>query len=476
MYAIKRFLNKIRTFLRPAYWRERTGRQRRFDKFLKYLFSGSFVLIILMATVVPTARQFSPTQSSTRQEVAPEITIPKTPEEKLMFNVKAGKIAPIALVLGKKETLSGLLTRGGVSLAEALKIAKAMDLATDTRKLRPEQAFDLYFDANKVFCGLKMETKSGDIVWVFKDDETGEFIPQAQEGHIETVQISANGIVETTFSQAAEKAGIPKSITYQVRQALDGEIDFRTDVKPQALFSVTYEKKMTQTGREVSKSILLAVSLQARGKTYQRYYFVDAGGNPAFYNEYGESAPKIIAKRPLGKGRISSGFGTRRHPILHYQIHHAGVDFPAKTGTPIPAGADGVITQIGRNGAYGRYIRIRHTGVYSTAYAHLSGYAKNLRVGSRVKRGETIGYVGSSGRSTGPHLHYEVIKNGRQVNPLKTYTIPKKTLKNGTLKRFIETVKKVNPDFVYTPEAATKPAQKEVPAPKALAAAATKKK
>ena len=124
-------------------------------------------------------------------------------------------------------------------------------------------------------------------------------------------------------------------------------------------------------------------------------------------------------KTPINGARLSSGYGNRKHPILGYTKMHRGLDFAAPSGTPVFAAGDGVIEKAGWNGSYGRYVRIRHTGTYKTAYAHLSGINKNVRIGKRVLQGKTIGYVGSSGRSTGPHLHYEVLRNNKQVNPMK---------------------------------------------------------
>ena len=123
-------------------------------------------------------------------------------------------------------------------------------------------------------------------------------------------------------------------------------------------------------------------------------------------------------KTPINGARLTSRYGNRKHPILGYTKMHRGLDFAAPSGTPVFAAGDGIIEKAGWNGSYGRYIRIRHTGTYKTAYAHLSGINKNVRVGKRVLQGKTIGYVGSSGRSTGPHLHYEVLRNNKQINPM----------------------------------------------------------
>ena len=138
-------------------------------------------------------------------------------------------------------------------------------------------------------------------------------------------------------------------------------------------------------------------------------------------------------KTPINGARLSSGYGNRKHPILGYTKMHRGLDFAAPSGTPVFAAGDGVVEKAGWNGSYGRYIRIRHTGTYKTAYAHLSGINKNVRVGKRVSQGKTIGFVGSSGRSTGPHLHYEVLRDNKQVNPMNIKlpagkNIPKKNI------------------------------------------------
>ena len=143
-------------------------------------------------------------------------------------------------------------------------------------------------------------------------------------------------------------------------------------------------------------------------------------------------------KTPLDGARLSSGYGIRKHPIFGYDLMHKGLDFAAPKGTPVFAAGNGTIEYAGRNGSYGKYIRIRHNGSYKTAYAHLNGYNKGIGKGVRVKQGEIIGYVGSTGRSTGPHLHYEVIFNGEKINPMKMKLPSGKTLKNEELDNFVK--------------------------------------
>ena len=167
-----------------------------------------------------------------------------------------------------------------------------------------------------------------------------------------------------------------------------------------------------------------------------------------FYNPRGERGEQTIAQKPLKAiPRLSSKYGWRRHPVLMYRLFHSGADLAAPKGTPIYAGADGVITQIGRKGAYGKYIRIKHAGGYETAYGHMSGFRKGLKRGSRVKRGEVIAYVGATGRATGPHLHYEVWKNGKTTNPLQKHVIKGYQLTGFEMDQFKAMAESIHPDY-----------------------------
>ena len=172
------------------------------------------------------------------------------------------------------------------------------------------------------------------------------------------------------------------------------------------------------------------------GSVKPLYEFELRPGRSDYFDDRGRSAKRPLLRTPIDGARLSSGFGKRRHPILGYTKVHRGVDFAAPTGTPIYAAGDGIITFRGRKGAYGKYIRIRHAAGYSTAYAHMSRYKKGVTQGRRVKQGEVIGYVGSTGRSTGPHLHYEILVRGRQTNPLTIKMPSGITLKGQDLARF----------------------------------------
>ncbi len=178
--------------------------------------------------------------------------------------------------------------------------------------------------------------------------------------------------------------------------------------------------------------------LNWRGKSREKgyYRFEEEEGRADFYDAAGQSAKRLLMKTPIDGARLSSRFGTRRHPILGYRRAHKGVDFAAPRGTPIKAAGDGVVERADRYGSFGNYIRIRHANGYKTAYAHLNGFRKGIRKGKRVRQGDTIGYVGTTGRSTGPHLHYEVHLRGKAVNPQKLKIATGKQLTGAALDRF----------------------------------------
>jgi murein DD-endopeptidase MepM/ murein hydrolase activator NlpD len=197
------------------------------------------------------------------------------------------------------------------------------------------------------------------------------------------------------------------------------DIDFQRSIRSGDRFELLYEAKVTNTGTLVRYGNILYASLKLGSLSYPLYRFKIKNGSTDFFDSNGHSAQKALMRTPINGARLSSRYGTRRHPILGFNKMHRGVDFAAPRGTPIFAAGSGTIVYRSRNGAYGNYIRIRHYSQYSTAYAHLSKFNSNVTKGSRVRQGQIIGYVGTTGRSTGAHLHYEILRRGRQTNPMR---------------------------------------------------------
>jgi murein DD-endopeptidase MepM/ murein hydrolase activator NlpD len=250
-------------------------------------------------------------------------------------------------------------------------------------------------------------------------DESGAFVAQAIERPLQVRDAWAKGVITSSLYEAALDSEVPLPVLLEMIRALSFDVDFQRDPQRGDGFELLYESQRDETGQEVKTGKLLYAEMRLSGKTKRLYHFASKSGVDGYFDENGKSVRKTLLRTPIDGARISSGFGKRRHPILGYNKMHKGLDFAARSGTPIYAAGDGVIEKAGRNGGYGKYVRIRHNGTYKTVYAHLSKYGRGIRSGVRVRQGQVIGYVGSTGRSTGPHLHYEVLVNGKQTNPAR---------------------------------------------------------
>ena len=229
-------------------------------------------------------------------------------------------------------------------------------------------------------------------------------------------KIFVSGEITTSLYQAMKKAGLSELIITEIIRIYSFDVDFQRDIYEGDYFEALFTRRKNEQGKTVQIEDPEYLVLSSRG-TPLIYYLYSNGEFSEYFDENGKGMTKSLMKTPINGARLSSNYGMRKHPILGYNKMHKGVDFAAPTGTPIFAAGNGVVEFAGKNGSYGNYIRIRHDGTYKTAYAHLNGFKKGVYGGVRVKQGDVIGFVGSTGRSTGPHLHYEIIVNGKQVNP-----------------------------------------------------------
>ncbi len=246
------------------------------------------------------------------------------------------------------------------------------------------------------------------------------------------------GFHETYRFQAGQEAGVPTPVMIELIHAFSYDVDFQREVRKADNFELLYESHYDAGGNLAKTGAVIYAALTLSGRQLELYRFMPKSGLTDYFDAQGQSVRKALLRTPVDGARVSSRFGMRKHPILGYSKMHQGVDFAAPRGTPVFAAGDGVIAQSGRNGGYGKYVRIRHTSNYHTAYAHLQKFAKGQKSGQRVKQGDIIGYVGSTGRSTGPHLHYEVLKNGRQVNPTELKLPKGEKLRGADLKAFVK--------------------------------------
>jgi murein DD-endopeptidase MepM/ murein hydrolase activator NlpD len=248
------------------------------------------------------------------------------------------------------------------------------------------------------------------------------------------------GTIHSSLFDAAMAQGVPAPLLHDMISALSYDVDFQRDIQPDDRFDLLAER----AGDRKHPPRLLFVRLTLSGKPVTLYRFIDSQGGDAYYSAGGESARKALLKTPVDGARISSAYGQRFHPILHYTTQHKGIDFAVMPGTPVMAAGDGVVERAGRNGAYGLYLRISHGNDHVTAYAHLSRLAPGIRVGKPVIQGQTVGFSGSSGRSTGPHLHYEVLIDDQQINPMTVKFKSARQLSGNDLTRFIGNTRQTN--------------------------------
>ena len=362
--------------------------------------------------------------------------------------------------VGKGDTLMKLLTRSGANAKESYEAIVALSEKYDPRQLKIGQDIKLSFlketpaqqskQANMQLVSISLkEDVDRELAAIRKE---GSFTIEETVISLEKQMARAEGVIENSLFLAASKAGLPTRVILDLIRIFSFDVDFQREIQAGDKFEVYFERFIDKDGNPLKEGNVQFAALTLSGQKIALYRYETPDDKMVdYYGPSGQSVRKTLMRTPIDGARLTSGFGKRKHPILGYTKMHRGADFGAPRGTPIMAAGDGVIDMAGRNGAYGNYVRIRHTDSYKTAYAHMKGFAKGIRKGKRVKQGQTIGYVGTTGRSTGPHLHYEVLKKGRQVNPLSVKLPAGRKLKGKILASFKTYVDKMNTEFAAVP-------------------------
>ena len=356
------------------------------------------------------------------------------------------------LILQSGDTLISALIRLDIPRATANDIYYSLKEHFDPKDLKAGQklkinlAMDSKTDELAHVNYLLIEPAVGErIVTAFKDNAFTTFVEKDE--FIDEVN-AVTGTINGNLSSAMAAKGIPMRVSANFINLFAYSIDFRRDLQKGDSFEVVYESQVLSDGTPVKSGNILYAGLILRNQKIALYRFKDSKGNVDYYTEKGQALKKTLDRKPMAfrNARISSPFGKRYHPILKKYKIHWGVDYAAPKGSAVYAGGDGVVQVAKYNGSYGNYIKIRHNSEFSTAYGHMSGFAKGIYPGKRVTQGQLIGYVGSTGRSTGPHLHYEVIQNGRRVNPRTIKASTGENLSGQNLTQFKKLVAKVNSD------------------------------
>ncbi len=249
--------------------------------------------------------------------------------------------------------------------------------------------------------------------------------------------------IDKSIYSSLKNINVPDNIIMTFVQLFSFDIDFQRDIRSKNLIRILFEQFKDKDDDLIKTGSIFFAEIVLTKDAYKLYKFED-NNDIEYFNSDGKSATKALMKTPINGARLSSAYGMRKHPILGYNKKHMGVDFAAPTGTPIMAAGTGHIEYVGTNGGAGKYIRIKHLNGYKTSYSHLSSYASGMQKNVRVKQGQTIGYVGSTGLSTGPHLHYEVIFNGEKINPMKMKLPSGKKLKGTSLNNFLAEKDRIN--------------------------------
>ena len=334
------------------------------------------------------------------------------------------------------ETFDNILKNYGIKQLEITEIKKRLSKKINLNKLDTNQKFYFILDQkNNLLKEFVFKISNTEKIHLSKKENTDGFSQKILLTKLKKDIIYKENIILDSLYRSAVNEKIPANIIIEFARIYGFQVDFQRDIKKKDSFQIMYEVFIDDKNKVIETGQILFSNLKLSGENNSLYYF-DKEGSEGHYDKNGKSVKKALMKTPINGARLSSPFGMRKHPIDGYNKMHRGTDFAAPMGTPIMASGDGVVKKAGWCGGGGNCVVIKHNSTYKTVYAHMSKFAKGIRSGVRVKQAQIIGYVGSTGKSTGPHLHYEVIVNGKKINS-QTLKLPSgKVLKNDERKLF----------------------------------------
>lgn len=444
---IKPFFSFFQDFFSP---------QKFFHPKFRLLWRG--VIPILLAYSLGVIDFFSFSLEKSPQEEASVISFPPEGLEKKVELPDTGPWDE-TLEIGEGDTLMAILTKIGIPSSQSFEAIAALKPLFNPRELKAGQEISVRYTLPvsgknpKIYDLLEISLRP-DVGYAFHvtRQTNGSFQATREKKELAYQDVIVQGSISMSLYRDALREGADPQVLHEVIRAFSYDVNFQLDFHPGDAFCLFYREAIDEeTGMSRPEGLFFA-TLTLGGKVHKIYRFASQKGESGFYTETGASVRKDLLKTPVDGARLSSRFGKRRHPILGYTKFHKGVDFAAPTGTPIMAAGNGVIEKAFFNKAYGNYILIRHNSGYKTAYAHLSRYARGVRPGRHVKQGDIIGYIGSTGRSTGPHLHFELIQGGKQINPQLVKLMPGSALNGQELQAFRAYTVKVQKEFNETLE------------------------
>ncbi len=345
------------------------------------------------------------------------------------------KLNPRYVIINYKvqegDTYESILKNLEIPISEKKRILKTLQREKEIKYLKQNK--QIYFKLDKKdnikVIEFKVEINKKRELYFWRDKDQTKFNSKIIEKQLTKVIIFKEGVIENSLYNAAVRLNIRPNTIIEFARLYGFQVDFQRDIWKGDTFQIIYEQFENQDGSVIENGDIIFAKLNTQGNNLNLYKFKLKNNEIDYFDENGISVKKTLMKTPINGARLSSPFGKRKHPILGFTKMHTGTDFAAPTGTPIMASGDGIVTRAQWCGGGGNCVKIKHNSVYQTVYAHMSKFGRGIKRGVRVKQGQIIGYVGSTGLSTGPHLHYEVIENGRKVNSQKLKLPSGRTLK-----------------------------------------------
>jgi len=338
------------------------------------------------------------------------------------------------------ETFDKILSGYSIEKEEIIAIKESLLKKFNINKLNTNQKIQIILDqTNNKIKEFIFQISNTEKIYLSKNSEEEKFNEKILTVKLDKKIVYKENIILQSLYKAATDQNIPPNTIIEFARIYGFQVDFQRDIRKEDKFQIMYEVFIDKNNKVIETGEILFANLNLSGQDNSLYYF-DKENVEGHYDKNGKSVQKALMKTPINGARLSSSFGMRKHPIDGFNKMHRGTDFAAPKGTPIMASGNGIIKKAGWCGGGGNCVKIKHNSTYETVYAHMSKFARGIKKGVRVKQGQTIGYVGSTGKSTGPHLHYEVIVNGKKVNSQKL-KLPSGKILKGKNREIFETNK-----------------------------------
>ena len=399
----------------------------------------ALVFLILLSSVFTTYFNFEKNKKNeTLNNLIQNIYLKKSLNH-IVDNLEP-KYEKINHKVNQGETFDKILANYSIDKLEIEKIKKSLQKKININKLNTKQIIQFNLDkSNNKIEEFIFQISNTQKISLKRNIENDTFSEEILSIKLNKKIVFKENVILQSLYKAASDEKIPANIIIEFARIYGFQVDFQRDIRKKDSYQILYEIFLNEKNEFVETGEILFANLKLSGQNNSLYYF-DKNGSEGHYDKNGKSVKKALMKTPINGARLSSPFGMRKHPIDGFNKMHRGTDFAAPMGTPIMASGDGIVKKAGWCGGGGNCVKIKHNSTYQTVYAHMSKFARGIKAGVRVKQGQTIGYVGSTGKSTGPHLHYEVIVNGKKVNSQKL-KLPSGKILKGEERKLFETKK-----------------------------------